>query len=292
MWAWVFTRVHGVLRLPALPCPVPTPVGDRDAVRAALPVVLGVPLSAFAAGSAQPSPRSLSPLCSLCFHPGYGETGWGVAMLRPPHPPTRCCVGASTQLPGKLVLAVLGPGNVPGTGRGAPGSCAPSQVSRGGSHPATPRLRMEMEGVPLLSWSRQGVGVPYPDIRQGIQPFPRAGSVPGTPDLLKVLPAPGSWGCGCFSVPLVAPWLSHRCWCGGCCAGSTPPHTHPGKPSPGFRAVPPPKLPEATWLLQPQWWLFPHFNEEYISSLLIISHQTAPEAVGVHMPVEKALCSF
>lgn len=65
-----------------------------------------------------------------------------------------------------------------------------------------------------------------------------------------------------------------------------------GKPSLGFRAGPPPKLPKATWLLQPQWWLFPHFNEEYISSLLIISHQTAPEAVSVHMPVEKALCSF
>lgn len=67
---------------------------------------------------------------------------------------------------------------------------------------------------------------------------------------------------------------------------------HPSKPSPGFRAVPPPKLPEATRLLQPQRWLFPHFNEEYISSLLIISHQTAPEAVSVHMPVEEALCSF
>lgn len=38
----------------------------------------------------------------------------------------------------------------------------------------------------------------------------------------------------------------------------------PGKPSPWLRAVPPPKLPEATRLLQPQRWLFPHFNEEYI----------------------------
>lgn len=39
-------------------------------------------------------------------------------MLRPPRPPTRCCVGASTQLPGKLVLAALGPGKAAGSSPG------------------------------------------------------------------------------------------------------------------------------------------------------------------------------
>lgn len=108
--ARVFTGCCGRQCCPAL-CQPRWVTGTR--VRAVLPAA-GVPLSALAAGRTQPSPCSLSPLCSLPFHPGCGEAGWGGAMLRPPRPPTHCCVGASTQLPGKLVLAALGPGKAAG----------------------------------------------------------------------------------------------------------------------------------------------------------------------------------
>lgn len=145
-----------------------------------------------------------------------------------------------------------------------------------------------MEGVPLLGRFMQGVGVPYPDIRQGIQPFLIAGSVPGTPNLLKVCQHPDRGGTDAFqSFQLLHDFHTAA---GAGAAVQDPPL--PSKPSLGFRAVPPPELPEATWSLQPQWWLFPHFNEEYLSNVLIISHQTSPEAASVHMPVEMALCSF
>lgn len=162
VWAWVSTRVHGVLRAPALPCPVPTPVGDRDAVRAALPVVLGVPLSAFAAGSAQPSPRSLSPLCSLCFHPGYGETGWGVAMLRPPHPPTRRCVGApAPNSQGSWFWLCLAPGTRLAPVMGPLGA-VPLHGCLGGVTSSHPSLKDGDGRGPSAQLVRAGGGCPLP----------------------------------------------------------------------------------------------------------------------------------
>lgn len=88
---------------------------------------------------------------------------------------------------------------------------------------------------------------------------------PRDPELAHGLPAQ-IWGRRCFSAP---PRLS--CWCGGCYAGS--------------------ELPEASRSLPPQRWLFPHFNEERISSVLIISHQTAPVAASICMPMEMAPCA-
>lgn len=145
-----------------------------------------------------------------------------------------------------------------------------------------------MERVPLLSWTRQGVGVPCPDVSREFGPSPQLGQSQGPQTRSRsasarilgaqMLFSPS--GCPMALTPLPARGL----------LGRIPP-SH-GKPSLGFRAVPPPNPPEATRSLQPQWWLFPHFNEEYISDVLIISHQTAPEAASAHTPVEMAPCSF
>lgn len=183
------------------------------------------------------APQPLPSLFSPFSHPGCGETGRGGAMLRPPPPPpsmpARCCVGASTQLSGKLVTACARPREWP---RHRPRELRPfAGVSGGaGGGVASSQLALK-DGDGKGSLCSAGPGRGWV---KGIQPFPRAGSVPGTPKLAQGLPAPASWGAGgrCFSVPPVAPWLSPHCWCGGCWAGSPPSN---GKPSPGVRGSAP-----------------------------------------------------
>lgn len=203
---------------------------------------VGVPLSALAAGSAQPSPRSLSPLCSLRFCSGCGEAGGeGDAVPPPPTPASPSCAPNSW---GSWVGLCVAVGERPAMG-GEKGAASSRLLSGDGR-----------EGTP--GWADTcDICVP--------PPLAPGEFTPRDPELAHGLPAQ-IWGRRCFSAP---PRLS--CWCGGCYAGS--------------------ELPEASRSLPPQRWLFPHFNEERISSVLIISHQTAPEASYIHTIVEMAPCS-
>lgn len=157
---------------------------------------VGVPLSALAAGSAQPSPRSLSPLCSLRFCSGCGEAG-GEGDAVPPFLPLPSRAPNSW---GSWVGLCVAVGSRPALGaepRGGGGGR--------GLQPAGSYLGMGGRGL------RAGL---IPAISACPLPWHQGEFTLRDPELPHHLPA-RIWGHRCFSAP---PRLSR--WCGGCRARS------------------------------------------------------------------------
>lgn len=119
---------------------------------------VGAPLSALAAGSAQPAPRSLSPSLFSASSPWLREAGGGGGDARVPPAPAGAGWVLAPSSRGSWVWLREAPGSCP-----VPGECV------GGSHPASSLLGLGVGGGSPLSWSLRGVDVPHPGTRWGIR---------------------------------------------------------------------------------------------------------------------------
>lgn len=223
--------------------------------------------------------------CAVCCgrHPAlcqpWGVTGTCARAVSPAGggPFVRAGCGERSASPAASPFFVLS-GFRPGCAEAGWGGMLRPPLLRGGWHP-TPRevgfclglglgtppasVAGPSGAAPLHSGGKEGHIQPEDGDGRGpgggVSPALTSGSVPGTPHLLSICQHPHPGATDAFP----SLWLLLR---GLLCR--IPPHD---KPSPGFRAVSPWKL------LQPQRWLFPHFNEEYISNVLSVPHQPALE---------------